>query len=582
MARYIKFKEAEHSTRETPQETSFKGFKTALDLLYYGIELVILVVYKLKNSNLIKQTSHLPLISHALGYMGAALQVLQLSVIKNINAQTIADALFNLIIFAFEQVNSFASGIISSLWNLARQLPYFIAMFWYQDPAKKEKLFTIVMKNSISTILSSLVALLLVGVGIITAPEVAVPVIVVATTLTLLPVIKDVVKKAVIPAVKTIIKETVPPLIKSLMGNELYRIVTKSVKTVFSYFKTLIFGDTAKFKGNTKYIQHLTKEPEPFSYITLPLVPRQSKSAKPKLHYTLSFEGVSAKRTAIEQSVVVPLEKPNEPFDYFKYLVKDKRPLSALLKDIAFHKKQLEQVMDTEHSFFDRAQYEKRADKVHVLGLFESFLLQWQQFSNMEANNTIQKAFILEEKNGGLISIPFVDLVKDRDKIIKAFHDYILKHYSTALYSLLHRGKVETLIKEGYAWMKRPTFEEIQKRLDDYLDEYIKKHDKQSETILFLLSLLQQTHHLLYDQTQQASCNINGLILTRDELINSSKKQDLHEKIEGFAVHHYPAFSSSYESRGTQYAIFQAILRYIDFYEPSPAALEISSNHFLP
>lgn len=571
MAVYFKLKNPAYSTEESPVEKRMATLKNIRAFFASAALLAMQVFAKIKAA---KNTQYvLRCITQALGYIGVFIDTVTALVAKKMNLQQGLDFIVGIVNFFVIQSSSVAGVAIDSAWKVLRQLPFLIGMFLADREETKEKLYFLTMKNAIGATIGGLIGLGMAAIGLIIAPHVMVPLLITATILIALPVIKNVVKHAVLPVLQYIFKETMT----TILGKERYKrvgaAISQAAKSFIGAVKDFVGWESSSDEKKVTTLERVEATAQPLDSTI------SKKTNRPYL--TLNAAQVFNKTALLSEAVISPKERPKESFDYFKYVLKEKRPISALLKDIVLHRKQLEQVMHQEATFLDRVQYKKRKDKVQALKLLAVFLLQWQQLEKNQSayDENTPKAIILREKKGHIVSIPFNDLAADRDKLVKQFNDYILDHYPHALSSILYRGAVDTLIKEAYAWIKRPTVADLEKTIEEYHAEYKASHDgANSSSMVFLLELFRKTHDMLYHYNglDIVACDVQGLGLSRDELVDATKKRELYEKIEGFAIRTYPEFAKSYQSRGREHTIFRSIMHHIYFYESNEAALEIT------
>lgn len=572
MATYFQTRQPEFPTGQSPKEVLFNSFRNILDFASKGFTFAILILSRLKHPAIKAQKLVFSAITQAFGYIGAFFELIELTLIKNINLKKIADLLVSMSTFVLARVSSvptYAGSLISSIWSFLQPLFFYAAMLFYDDPTKQEKLFYNGMKGTLAMVLGGVLTCAVTLIGIYLSPLAAI----VISGVLLLPVVKTFVQSIVIPVVKLIVKEAVVPLIKSIMGEKLYAMAGAGLsfvrKGVASFFKNLFSDNKQEEDSVTIKVKQGLMKTKNDSLLTLGKSITKAQSYK-----MLDHNKLEQAINQFDSSVSVPKKIENQSFDYFRYIVKDKRPLSALLQDIVAHRKLLEAEIASSSFLSDRLQQGKRMDKVHVLNMLESFLLQWKQFELTPSVPDEKKAFIVGKKNNALVAIPFSDLGKERDKIVQKFNDYLRDKYPSAMQSVLFRGKVETLISEAYAWIKRPVFADIYGKIEAYAKKQ-PEADVKLKSINFLFSLLRAADDILHSGS---TCTIGSLVLTPAELLDPANKAALQSKIVNYMVTEYPDFASSIDSRGERYGLFQAVMRRIYLYESNTASLEIKST----
>jgi len=592
MATYVNLRDSDYSVDQSQREERVGFFKNIHDFFYKGLiyaEAFLTIIKKpIWKANRVIFSK----ISDGLGYVGFLLTMFQFGSMRNQNLLTKADILVAVGSFILSTTNvalTFTGGwvvaLIESAWGLARQLPFFIGMLLAKNRAREEKLFTLGMKEMVNTIKSGLLSLVvsggLIGLSML-QPQIGVPLLIALAVPVLVIAIRPFVRKlmlgVVFPAAKTFAKEYLVPAMKQV-GNALQTIfapIKKAAVSLFECFSHLLPKKPqttniaeAPLRAQVEREERNTRREKQHGANTHPVVVKLKRQSTTRAASTYShaLKRLSSKVCAFEETVPAPEEmSPDEPFDYFKYVLKNKRPLSALLQDIVLHKRNIILQVDHAQTFSERMQHKKRLDKIHVLELLERFLMQWQEFaSSVEPDDKDKKRFVLEEHKGTIFTIQFTTLTDDRDKILKIFTDYLREHYSEAWLSILHRGKVETLVKESVAWIKQPSNETIEARLENYTKRF--ENTSLPTSVNFLYELLYSTQGLLAGGVPGSVCHVQGLELTYEELIDSGQKEALFEKVERFAVRAYPDFAASYEGRGEKHAIFRAIMNRIYFHE---------------
>lgn len=584
MATYFRFGILPYSTSESPSEKRLRGVRSFFDLCEQGISLATLILKKLRHHILKSAPFFFIKLKQYLSYLDLLGELVALKLAKSINIIRGIDFIAKVGGFVVSTLPHFIASFpttVGTIYGVAlnslRAFPFYIAMLMTNDPNRRERLFFHGMKSTLTTVSLGVVSLII-AVGLVFAPLVTI----IVTSLVMGPLILlaavKLVQEYVWPAVKTVAQEAIVPLIKKVIGEKTYANMTASLSAAKEKATSFFANIAARFKQvlnikqteeqkNPEKVVKIVKPSEPIFPNVLDIFAKGKTTNQKRTFIMVDYHHLLSKKNNIEQLVAVPDKKENDSFDYFKYVVKEKRPFSVLMRDIVQHRKEIEEEMK-KTTFLDRMQYSKRADKVRALHIIENFIIQWKQFAEAPQKSQ-NKAFIIEEKNGKLISIPFKDLINDRDKIVKQYNDYIREKCSNAMQSSLFRGKVELLIRESYAWIKRPSVDKIQNRIDDY---HQKQPDDKSGLLEFLSMLLRETHSML-ENVLHTDCNVYGLSLSRKELIDRSNHQALYNKIMKHVLTSYPDFESSLIARGERSKMLLDIMRNIYRYDADSSFL---------
>lgn len=532
-------------------------------------------------------------IQEALSYVGMGFDFVEVLLSKSINLESISTLFAKTVSFVLPYVLPLVSTIgakLSPTFDLIikflNQIPYIIGLFLY-DGDKRERIFSHLKRVVAVTIAAGVTSGILVGLGLLTGGAVYYGM---AIAILLAPVINQLVQSIVVPAIQYVAKK--------ILGEERYKKVAdflnnkvEQIKAVFTPMIEAVQGFIMRFSLGRKIGRFFDWAPPKAEEVKSPTLPKMhqqsshrfilaktSGKANEEVYSQVPYRTVQRHLALINNLIPAQPRNDKESFDYFKYVVKEKRPLSALFVDIVGHRKRLEEEAQ-QTSFLDHLQRGKRVDKIHALRILESALLQWVQFEQAR-ESSVPRALVLEQEKTaegevGCRSLR-VDLSQGDDPadVFEKFYKYLVEVCPSAMQSILFRGKVATLVAEACAWMTRPTMTSIQEKIDTYRAWYPDgKHDKLLD---FFSELLTKTHALLI--SPMSSCMVGELQLTRDELVERADREALKKKIEDYTVEHYPSFLDSITSRGQRYAILKAIMQNIAYHEKMVALPSVTAH----